>query len=44
MLINICNTMERQGKFNERPPKYMKGADAIHKFMQNQINEEELIL
>lgn len=42
ILRQLCSRLEKQGKFNEPPPKTLNGAEAVYKFINNKIDEYAL--
>ena len=43
MINNMTNRMNRDGKFHESPPKNIKGACQVYKYLQGNISEQQLI-
>lgn len=39
MINNMTNRMNRDGKFHESPPKNIKGACQVYKYLQGNISE-----
>ncbi|KRX03565.1 Ankyrin repeat-containing domain [Pseudocohnilembus persalinus] len=43
MLETLVKKLERDGQFDQQPPKDVKGAQTLHKFLQGEIDEYQLI-
>lgn len=43
MAETLVNKLEREGKFKEQPPKNIKGAQTVHKYLTGEIDQYMLV-